>query len=391
VSRAPRALPLALAALALAAGAARPATAAGPILGADLSSLAQVRAAGAVFRDSGAVVEPLALLRSAGFGLVRLRLWHSPAEPWNGLDSTLAAAARARDAGLPWMLDLHYSDTWADPGKQFKPAAWAALPFPALVDSVHAYTRAVLRACAAAGVPPTAVQLGNEVDAGLLWDDGRVGWPGSAWDTPAQWSRCTALLAAAARAVREELPGRRRPAILLHLATGGDNAKSRWFLDHAIAAGVAFDDIALSYYPWWHGGLPALAANLRDLASRYRCRVWIAETSYPWTLAGADSVGNFVTSASQLLPEYPASPEGQRAFLRELMAIERRLPAGRGAGVLWWEPALVPPPAGRASPCENLALFDFDGTAMPALRAALPRAADPTVRRGTSAGGAPQR
>jgi arabinogalactan endo-1,4-beta-galactosidase len=371
VSRAAGAVAVACALLFVAAPG--PRAAAEPMVGADLSSLAEVRAAGAVFRDSGAVVDPLALMRAAGFGLVRLRLWHSPAEPWNGLDSTLAAAARARDAGLPWMLDLHYSDTWADPGKQFKPAAWAVLPFPALADSVHAWTRAVLHACADAGVTPAAVQLGNEIDAGLLWDDGRVGWPGSPWDTPAQWAHCTALLDAAARAVHEEFPGRRRPEVLIHLAPGGDNAKARWFLDHLVAAGVPFDAVAVSYYPWWHGGLPALAANLDDLARRYRRRVWIAETSYPWTLADADSVGNFVTSASQALREYPATPGGQRDFLRNLVVLMRSLPYNRGAGIVYWEPALLPPPAGRASPCENLTLFDFEGKALPALRFGQPQ------------------
>ncbi len=353
------------------------ARAAEPGVGADLSSLAEMRAAGGVFRDGGVAGDPLAIVHGAGFGMVRLRLWHTPATPWNGLDSTLAAAVRARDAGMTWMLDLHYSDTWADPGQQAKPAAWAALPFAALEDSVYAYTRAVLHACVARGVAPRAVQLGNEIQGGLLWDDGRVGWPGSAWDTPAQWAKCTALLDAASRAVHDELPAGQRPEILLHLATPGDATTSRWFLDHVAAAGVEFDAIGMSYYPWWHGGLPAVAQNLHDLATRYGKRVWIVETSYPWTLASADTVGNFVTSESQALPGYPATPNGQSEFLRDLVALERSLPNDRGAGVLVWEPAMIPVAGGPPNPVENLALFDFAGESLPALRFAAPRPASP--------------
>jgi arabinogalactan endo-1,4-beta-galactosidase len=344
------------------------------VVGADLSSLAQVRAAGGVFRDGGAPQEPYELFRTAGCGMVRLRLWHSPATPWNGLDSTLAAAAHARDAGLPWMLDLHYSDTWADPGQQAKPAAWAALSASALQDSVYAYTRAVLHDCVAAGVTPAAVQLGNEINAGLFWDTGRVGWSGGAWDTPAQWSQCVALLSAASRAVSDEFPGAGRPEVLLHLATAGDSAGTRWFLDHVTAGGVPFDAVAFSYYPWWHGGLPAAAQNLHAVANRYGKRVWIVETSYPWTLAGADTTGNFVTSTSQLLAGYLATPSGQLQFLQDLVALERGLPGGLGAGVLVWGPEMLPVAGGPTDPCENLTLFDFAGNALPGLRFGAPRA-----------------
>ena len=354
---------------------ARPALAGGFVVGADLSSLAQERAAGAVYRDSGAVVDPLRLALDAGWGMVRLRLWNAPAEPWNGLDSTLAAAHRVRAAGLAWMLDLHYSDTWADPGHQPMPAAWRSLAFPALRDSVYAFTRAVMHACVIEGVPPAAVQVGNEIEGGLLWDAGRVGWPGSAWDTSVQWSRLTALLAAASRGVHDAFPPGRAPEVLVHLSTSGNAAHTRWFLDHLSAARVPFDAVGFSYYPWWHGSLAGAEANLRDVASRYGKRVWIVETSYPWTLASADRVGNFVTSEAQLLPGYPASPEGQLAFLEDVVALERRLPGGLGAGVLVWEPELLAVPGGPSDPSENLTLFDFSGRALPGLRFGAPRVA----------------
>lgn len=339
------------------------------IVGADVSSLTQVRTAGAVFRDSVGVADALVLMQRAGLGMLRLRLWHTPDGPWCGLDSTIVAAKRARDAGLPWMLDLHYSDTWADPGKQTKPAAWRALHGPALQDSVYAYTRAVLRACVASGVTPRAVQLGNEIAPGMLWDDGRVGWPGSRWDTPEQWAMLTSLLRAAARAVADEVPGRERPEVILHVANGGDARTARWFFDSVIAAHVPFDAIGVSYYPWWHGSLEGLRTNLEALASRYGKRIWIVETSYPWTLEGGDAVGNFVTGADaqKLLPGYPATPEGQMAFLMAVRDVIQGLPNGLGAGVLVWEPAMVPVPGGPDNPSENLTLFDFAGRALPGL------------------------
>jgi len=288
-----------------------------PAVGADLSHLPRLQSAGAEYRAGGAVVEPLGLFHDAGFGVVRLRLWHSPAESWNGLDSTIAFGRRVRAAGLRWMLDLHYSDTWADPGQQLKPRAWAALPHAALVDSVRACTRDVLLRCRAAGVLPEYVQLGNEIDSGFLWDDGRVGRPGSRWDTTENGARTTELLAAAASVVRDSFPSASRPSVLLHLAQGGDDKRTRWFLDHLEAAGIEYEAVGVSYYPWWHGPLDQLARNLRTITTSYGNPVRIVETAYLWTLGWADSSHNFVGTPDQLLPGSPATPRGRLAFLRE--------------------------------------------------------------------------
>ncbi len=134
-------------------------------------------------------------------------------------------------------------------------------------------------------------------------------------------------------------------------------------------AHVPFDAIGVSYYPWWHGGLEGLRTNLDGLATRYHKRIWILETSYPWTLEGADAVPDFVTEATtpKLLPEYPATPAGQAAFMRRVEEVVRSIPQGRGAGVMVWEPAMVPVTGGPSSPVENLTLFDFQGRALPAL------------------------
>lgn len=348
---------------------------AGPVIGADLSYLPRLQAAGAIYRRDGASVEPLQLFRESGFEMVRLRLWHSPGEPWHGLDSTMAMAHRVRAAGFDWMLDFHYSDTWADPGQQAKPAAWASLPYSVLVDSVEAWTAAVILRCRDENVLPKYVQLGNEIDGGLLWDDGRVGWPGSTWDTPAQWDRLAGLLQAAARGARTGLEVWEEPRLVIHIADGGNNVRARWFFDNLAARDVDFDAIGVSWYPWWHGPVTALGPNLHDLAVRYGREVWIVETATPWTLASGDGTGNFVTQPDQLDPGYGASPGGQLALLQDLVSLVRGLPDGRGGGVLCWEPEFTPVAGGPPNPSENLALFDFDGNALPALRYGAVRAA----------------
>ncbi|MFH1689372.1 MAG: glycosyl hydrolase 53 family protein [Candidatus Eisenbacteria bacterium] len=354
------------------------------VLGADLSFLPQLQSLGAEYSVDGAPGEPLGMFADHGFSLVRLRLWHTPAEPWHGLDATVAHAVAAKAAGHRLMLDLHYSDTWADPGHQSKPAAWEALAFPALVDSVYGYTNSVIGGFRDAGVLPDYVQIGNEITAGMLWDDGHVG---GAWDTPQQWSQLGQLLAAGVSGVRDSLPEGEWPRIVIHVDSGGNNGACRWFFDGVTAEGVDFDVIGLSFYPWWHGTLGDLRANMHDLAARYGRRIMVVETAYPWTLEGNDSTGNFVDSSDDLHAGYDATPEGQEAFLTELMAIIESVPGGLGTGAAYWEPDYLTVPGGPGNPYENLTLFDFDGEALPALGFSIPTATsvpecDPDVGEG---------
>ncbi|MBK8165216.1 MAG: glycosyl hydrolase 53 family protein [bacterium] len=334
------------------------------VVGADLSFVPQLSALGAAFSRDGQQAPLLALVAEAGVGLVRLRLWHTPTEPWHGLEATVAFAHQVQAAGFALMLDLHYSDGWADPGQQTMPAAWQGTPVATLADSVAAYTAHVVARFVDEGLTPRYVQLGNEIDAGLLWDAGRVGWPGSAWDTPTQWDTLTTLLQAAAGAARAALPPGAPTELVVHLAPGGDNARCRWFLDRLAAAGVDYDVIGLSYYPWWHGTLWQLQANLRDLRPRYGKPLLVVETAYPWTLAAADATGNFVTAGTSLHAGYPATPPGQRDFLRD---VRRVVETSGGVGVVCWEPAFIPVDGGPGNPWENLTLFDFEGEALPGL------------------------
>jgi arabinogalactan endo-1,4-beta-galactosidase len=273
-------------------------------------------------------------------------------------------ARRAHAAGLRLLVDLHYADTWADPGQQPTPAAWRGLAFDALSDSVHAWTGAVVVALVAQGTPPDAVQIGNEIDSGMLWDAGHVG---GAFENATQWSHLTALLAAGARAVREAAPAAR---VVVHVSGGGNMDLCRWFFDHLRTARTDYDVIGVSFYPWWHGSITDLEDNLTLLATRYNKDVAVVETAYPWTNDNLDAQPNLygIEQRDRLEPRFGPSPQGQAAFARAVRLAVAEVPYGHGVGVWWWEPDWITTPS-AASPWENCALFDSTGAMLPAARA----------------------
>ncbi len=335
------------------------------LAGADLSHLPYLESLGLEFTVDGTPVPALPLFHERGCRILRLRLWHSPAEPWQGLDSTLAHAQRALAEGFRLMLDLHYSDTWADPGHQTPPAAWEGLDVNALADSVNNYTNYVIRRFRDGGALPDYVQIGNEIDGGMLWNTGRVG---GEWDTPQQWQQLVQLLGAGVAGVRDSLAAGECPQILLHISPGGNNGACRWFFDGlAQHGGVDFEAIGLSYYPWWHGSLEDLSYNLEDLAPRYGKPLHLVETAYPWTLENFDGTNNFVWNEDQLPDEFPPTPDGQLAFLRHLQSLLEDHPEGAVRSLLYWEPDRIAWPGSHGTPVENLALFDSDAEALPGL------------------------
>jgi len=251
----------------------------GRMIGADISWLPEIEAGRQAFQgrgmfENGQRVDGIELLKRHGFNYIRLRIFVNPENPkgyapgagYCGLDSTLSMARRVRAAGLGLLLDFHYSDYWADPQQQYKPLAWAGLPYPALADTVRSYTSRVLRALEAQGTMPDMVQIGNEINHGLLWPDGHIG----------NLDQLAGLLRAGVEgteAVAPDLP------IMMHLALGGQNSEARFWLDNMLARGVTFDILGLSYYPRWHGTLEDLSANLHDLIGRYHKPVNVVEYS----------------------------------------------------------------------------------------------------------------
>lgn len=336
------------------------------INGADLSYLQQLEDLGAVFRDNGTPRDALLICKDHCVDTVRLRLWHSPTSGlqagYSDLSHVLGMAQRIRAADMKLLLDFHYSDTWADPGKQTKPAAWATNTFGELLTNVYLYTRDVVSNLAAQGTPPEAVQIGNEITPGFLWEDGHVG---GSYDT--NWDRFCVLLAACSRGVRDGA-GTNGIRVVIHIDAGGNNATCRWFFDNVICRGVPFDVIGLSYYPWWHGPLSALESNLNDLAVRFGRDIAVVETGYPWTLTNYDSMNNFVWEEAQVQPGYPATRGGQRDFLREVKRLLKKTPDHRGIGMYYWAPDYVSVQPIKSC-WENVATFDNSTNALPSLEA----------------------
>jgi arabinogalactan endo-1,4-beta-galactosidase len=328
------------------------------IKGADISYLPQIEDNGGVYKMNGFAEDALQIFKDHGFNYIRLRLWHTPQENYNNLEKILYMATRIKNKGLKFLLDFHYSDTWADPGHQTKPAAWQALTFPELKDSVYTYTKNVLNALYNQGTLPDMVQLGNEINSGLLWNDGRVG---GSYDS--QWPNLADLLKEGVLGVRESCPDGDSVKIMIHIANAANNSNCRWFYDNLLAQGVNFDIIGLSFYPWWHGTLSQVRSNLNDLAGRYNKDIIIVEMAYPWTLQWFDSQNNMVGSSSQLHSGYPATVTGQAAYLRELIQIIRQTNGERGKGVFYWAPEDISVPS-LLSSWENNTLFDFYGNTL---------------------------
>ncbi len=342
-----------------------------PIHGADISYLEELEANGAVFKEDGVADDLFAIFARNGINTIRLRLWHTPERGWYDLESTIGLAKRARDAGMDLLLDFHYSDTWADPGKQFKPAAWEGLPFEILRDSLYAYTQDVLNTMLAEDVLPAYVQVGNETSQGMLWDDGRVG---GSFNSATQWSKLRTLFSDAIRAIRD-VPGGDTIQIILHSDRGGDVGGATWFFDNITSTGtVDFDMIGLSYYPWWHGTLEAMEQTVNTVASKYQKPVLLAEIGYPWTLQWYDNTNNLVGLPEHLLPGYENLLDAQYTFLRDVLSIMGNIPEGRGMGVSYWAPEAIAVP-GVGSVWENVALFDNQGELLPAIAAFAERTA----------------
>ena len=270
------------------------------MIGADISFLPELESRGLKFKDNGVEKDAIDILKAHGFNYVRLRIFNDPARekgysPKAGfcdLEHTKAMAKRVKAAGLKLLLDFHYSDYWADPGKQFKPKAWENLGFEALKKALYDYTFEVVHQLKMQGTPPDMVQIGNEINHGIVWPEGAV----ANLDSLAQ------LICAGTAAVKAADP---TIAMMLHVALGGQNDESVFFIENMLRRGVYFDVIGESYYPKWHGTLDDLRDNLHDLVRRFDKDV--------------------------IVVEYSAKKE-------EVHKIAFELPNGKGKGTCIWEP-----------------------------------------------------
>ena len=341
------------------------------IRGADISTLKKVEDNGGTFYDKGKRKDPLVILRSHGVNYVRLKIWKDPVnvDGYNDLAQTVEMVERAKKKGLKILLDFHYSNFWADPGRQDKPTAWVGLNPEELERAVYDHTAKTMQALKDAQALPDMVQIGNEINSGMLWPDGKTWGEGSGG-----FDRLAPLLRAGIDGVRD-VAGNKKVKIMLHLAEGGDNGLYRWWFDEVTARGITdFDVIGLSFYPYWHGTLEQLSYNLADISARYDKDVVVVETAYAFTLENGDALANIFGAAQQAKAGYPATVAGQADFLRDLREVVQNVPDGRGLGVFYWEPAWIPVEgagwrSGEGNAWENQALFDFEGNALDSLSA----------------------
>jgi len=310
-------------------------------IGADLSFLRQAEQQGTAFRDSGAVRPGLEIFKEHGYNWIRLRLFHTPTRLPNNLEYTIALAQDAKKLGYKFLLNYHYSDTWADPGKQGIPKAWQGKSHAELVQAMFEYTRDTLAAFRDAHAPPDMVQVGNEISNGMLWPDGKL---------PENWDNLADLLKAGVRGVDAGRGDAPRPRLMIHIDKGGDWKRTKWFFDKVNSYGIEYDVIGQSYYPWWHGSLLDLRENLIFMAHEYRKDIILVEVAYHWR----------PKEYRNKPAPFPETPEGQRQFLDEVNRLVLSTPDNRGQGIFWWEPAVQ-------GGLRRRGFFDDDGNALPVL------------------------
>jgi arabinogalactan endo-1,4-beta-galactosidase len=348
------------------------------IVGADISALSSIEQRGAIFKDNGKPDDAIAIFTRHGWNCFRLRIFVNPngrGGVVNSLEYTRALAKRIKASGASFMLDLHYSDTWADPQHQVKPAVWNDLPFDELEKQVERYTAEVLKDLKDNGVTPQIVQIGNEITGGTLWPDAQVQVPPSnvkvyegavrvitlpqPYDDAKQWDRLARVVKAGVRGVRTSTTAADGVRTMIHIDCGGDWPVTQWFFDNMQQRGVEFDMIGQSYYPNWHGTLENARDTLRQTAQRYNKDIVIVETSYPWK--------NQEYWSQRKNMVWPITPAGQKQFLADLIKVVRDTPDGRGVGIVYWHPESVS--TGRRGSWNGgaMATFDNDGNALPAI------------------------
>jgi len=283
----------------------------GFVKGADVSWLPQMEAAGFKFYDrQGNPKDCLEILKDYGINTIRLRIWVNPPGGHSGCDEVVAMAKRVHQLGMRILIDFHYSDSWADPMKQNKPAAWANDDIYQLTQDIRHHTIAVLKVLIAHGVVPEWVQVGNEISNGMLWPEGRV---------DKESKNLSAFLEAGYEAVKSVDP---KIKVIVHLNDGSNHQLYRRFFDVLAKNRVQYDVIGLSYYPYWQKGRPdftttidELGANLADLAAQYHKEVMVVET-------GGEEI----------------QPQNTAAMIAALIRKTREVPDGKGLGVIYWEP-----------------------------------------------------
>ena len=355
------------------------------VKGMDLSTLLELEKCGAKYYVDGTETDILDIMKKYDVDTIRIRLWN---DPWsengesygageNDLKNTLAIAKKVTDAGLGVLLNFHYSDFWADPGKQIKPKAWEGYSVEELEQAVYDFTADTMKVFKENGINTTMVQVGNELSNGLLWPEGKV----PNYDNIAKFVNAGIR---GVRAVEKDVP------VMIHLDNGGNNTLYREWFDEFTKRGEDFQIIGLSYYPFWHGTLDMLTDNMNDIAERYGKDLVIAEVSMGYTMEDyktyeklSDDERKGYATKPELVEkiEYPMTVQGQADFTKDFLNRISHIKGNKGKGFFYWEPAWIPVAgSGWATPASlkymndkgpcgnewaNQALFDYEGNALP--------------------------
>lgn len=343
------------------------------VMGADLSYVNQILDHGGTYQDSGAVENPYKIFSQYGVDVARFRLWHNPEwtatvyegeqNPiYNDLQDVTRAIREAKKFGMAVNLDIHYSDTWADPSRQDIPRAWRGITsLDALKDSVYDYTRETLEHLDEQGLMPEFVQIGNETNCGLMYSNAPQDFP-ALNVCNGNWANAGELINSGTQAVRDVASNADLDTkIILHIAQP-ENVS--WWFDNMTTTGnvTEFDIIGFSYYtPWSEVPLNQISGYISNFRDAFDKEVMIVEAAYPWTMDHADSYTN-IFGQDALVSGYPATKEGQRDFMIDLA---KEIMDGGGAGLMYWEPAWITSNLktqwGTGSAWENNTLFDFEG------------------------------
>jgi arabinogalactan endo-1,4-beta-galactosidase len=313
------------------------------MIGADLSFVKEAEDNGFVFKENGQSKLGIQIFKDHGYNWVRLRLFHTPTELPNSLEYTIALAKEAKEKGFKFLLDYHYSDTWADPAKQYAPKAWQGKTQKEVEQLLFQYTKNTMIAFREANVYPDMVQIGNEISNGMVWPYGKL---------PENWDNFAALIKAGINGVYASSNSTSiLPEIMIHIDKGGDKEFTEYFFDKLHSYDIKYDVIGQSYYPWWHGSLVNLRECLNFTASEYKKDVILVETAYNY---GPSEYINKNAPFSE-------TPEGQKEFLEAVNNIILNIPNNRGKGIFWWEPAAPNKGFSRRT------FFDENGNVLPVI------------------------
>jgi len=308
--------------------------------GHDISSVQLLESQGVSYSQDGKNSSLESILIKGGFNSARLRIWVNPSGGTYGLDYNVKLAKRLRAAGVGIYIDLHYSDTWADPAHQTTPSGWP-LNVDALTTTLKNYTQTVMQTFKREGIPISIVSIGNEITNGFLWPTGKA----------PNFGNISKLLHGASEGVRN---ADTTAKIMIHLDDGWDWSKQEWWYSNALKEGPFktsdFDLQGVSYYPFYntHATLANLTTSLANLVRTYNKDIIIAETDWPFSCQGGPTLSE---------RGIPTGAQGQLEWMQKVAQVVNQVPNGHGKGIYYWEPAWITN-ANLGSGCSDNVIFD---------------------------------